>query len=215
VLKHIPWVETRNIVPSDEPQFMTQVLANSQIEKYISDLNKYMRGKTRYDFQDFVRMNSDFSSDLFISVLTLLHSQIPCSHSFYKYFQNFRITQRINKLGYVPKTSTNRAATKSPNLAPPEEDEENDNTYYTTPKSFETYSNYLISQHDASSKHQDSTSVSDQIHFDKLNFTDKNDDVLGSGAKSAINSTMESKKQHPLSTQNQKYSKGLGLTPNA
>jgi hypothetical protein len=215
VLKHIPWVDTRPIVPSDEPQFMTQVLANSQIEKYLADLNKYMRGKVRYDFQDFVRMNSDFSSDLFISVLTLLHSQIPCSHSFYKYFQNFRIMQRLNKLGHAPKTTTNRSPVKQPNLAPPEDDDENDNTFYTTPKSFETYSNYLLSQHDSSSKHQESVNASDQIQFDKLNFMDKNDEMLPSGAKSVINSTQEAKRQHALSTQNQKVVKGLGLTPNS
>jgi Ca2+-binding EF-hand superfamily protein len=86
VLKHIPWVDFRQKVASDEPLFMNQVICNSQIEKFLTDLNKYMKGKGRYDFQDFVRITSDFSSDLFVGVLTLLHSQIPCSNSFYRYF---------------------------------------------------------------------------------------------------------------------------------
>ena len=70
VLRHIPWV------PSDDkmPAFTVQALANSQIDRYLVELSRYFKGKRAIDFQDFVRMNSEFSSDLFVAVLTLLQS---------------------------------------------------------------------------------------------------------------------------------------------
>jgi len=41
-----------------------------------------------------------------MSVIVLLQSQIPCANSFYRYFQNFRVMQRIQKLGYKPKVAS-------------------------------------------------------------------------------------------------------------
>lgn len=43
MLKHMPWIDEKR--QSDDSQFITHVIANSQIESYLADMNKYMRGK--------------------------------------------------------------------------------------------------------------------------------------------------------------------------
>ena len=168
------------LIDFDGDGFVTQVIANSQIEKYLTDMNKYMRGKNKYDFQDFVRMNSDFSSDIFMGVIILLHSQIPCANSFYRYFQNFRMINKINKTGNgaLPEQRRQSVAKGDINV---EDAEENEQTCYTTPKSFENFSNYMQSQQEENSaKNMNNLLQGEQLQMDKMNFNENVDQTAKS-----------------------------------
>jgi len=77
-----------------------------------------MDGQSKYTFTDFVRINREFSSELFLSVMITLQSQITCSSNFYTYLSNYR------KLMNGTKQLTSPVSSDAP-------------TCYTTPKNCE------------------------------------------------------------------------------
>jgi len=45
--------------------------------------------KKRINYDEYVKLNQDVSSEMFLSLLTLLQTNIPCSVNFYRYKTNY------------------------------------------------------------------------------------------------------------------------------
>jgi len=45
--------------------------------------------KKRINYEDYVKINQEMSSEMFLSILTLLQSSLPCSVNFYRYKNNY------------------------------------------------------------------------------------------------------------------------------
>lgn len=45
--------------------------------------------KERLNFEDYVHINQEISSEMFLSILTLLQTNLPCSVNFYRYKNNY------------------------------------------------------------------------------------------------------------------------------
>ncbi len=53
--------------------------------------------KKRISIEEFTRINEEISSEMFISIITLLQSSLPCSENFYRYKKNYE--RYLNKEG--------------------------------------------------------------------------------------------------------------------
>lgn len=45
--------------------------------------------KERINFEDYVHINQEISSEMFLSILSLLQTNLPCSVNFYRYKNNY------------------------------------------------------------------------------------------------------------------------------
>ena len=45
--------------------------------------------KKRIGYDEFVKINQEISSEMFLSILTLLQTNLPCSHNYYRYKNNY------------------------------------------------------------------------------------------------------------------------------
>ena len=45
--------------------------------------------KKRISFEEFSRINHEVTSEMFLSIMILLQSQMPCSENFYRYKKNY------------------------------------------------------------------------------------------------------------------------------
>ena len=45
--------------------------------------------KAKINFEDYVKINQEISSEMFLSILSLLQTNLPCSVNFYRYKNNY------------------------------------------------------------------------------------------------------------------------------
>ena len=45
--------------------------------------------KAKMNFEDYVQINQEVSSEMFLSILSLLQTNLPCSVNFYRYKNNY------------------------------------------------------------------------------------------------------------------------------
>ena len=45
--------------------------------------------KKRINYEDYCHINQELSSEMFLSILTLLQTELPCSVNYYKYKNNY------------------------------------------------------------------------------------------------------------------------------
>lgn len=45
--------------------------------------------KKRINYDDYVKINQEMSSEMFLSILTLLQTNMPCSVNYYRYKNNY------------------------------------------------------------------------------------------------------------------------------
>ena len=45
--------------------------------------------KKRINYEDYCQINQEMSSEMFLSLLTLLQTELPCSVNYYKYKNNY------------------------------------------------------------------------------------------------------------------------------
>jgi hypothetical protein len=45
--------------------------------------------KKRINYEDYVQINQELSSEMFLSILTLLQTSLPCSVNYYRYKSNY------------------------------------------------------------------------------------------------------------------------------
>jgi len=45
--------------------------------------------KQRINYEDYVKINQELSSEMFLSILTLLQTNLPCSENYYRYKNNY------------------------------------------------------------------------------------------------------------------------------
>lgn len=64
--------------------------------------------KKRINYEDYVQINQELSSEMFLSILTLLQSSLPCSVNFYRYKNNYE-----KYVGDEGKTEENRENIKT------------------------------------------------------------------------------------------------------
>ena len=57
--------------------------------------------RKRISASEFQRINEEVSSEMFLAIITLLHSSLPCSENFYRYKANYQSfeTQKAAKEG--------------------------------------------------------------------------------------------------------------------
>ena len=61
-----------------------------QTQEEISNLIANVFGdKKRINYEDYCHINQEMSSEMFLSILTLLQTELPCSVNYYKYKNNY------------------------------------------------------------------------------------------------------------------------------
>lgn len=65
---------------------MDRLQAQEEITKLISNV---FGDKKRISYEDYVRINTDTSSEMFLSLMTLLQTNMPCSANYFKYKANY------------------------------------------------------------------------------------------------------------------------------
>lgn len=45
--------------------------------------------KKRINYEDYVKINQEMTSEMFLSILTLLQTNLPCSTNYYRYKNNY------------------------------------------------------------------------------------------------------------------------------
>ena len=61
-----------------------------QTQEEISLLIQNVFGdKKRINYEDYVKINQEMSSEMFLSILTLLQTNLPCSVNYYRYKNNY------------------------------------------------------------------------------------------------------------------------------
>ena len=67
-------------------------------------LNEVFGSKRRINLDEFKRINTEVTSEMFLSVLILLQNSLPCTENFYRYQKNFE--KYISTEGTTPESST-------------------------------------------------------------------------------------------------------------
>lgn len=96
ILSHIPICNTVTKQPLQEGKFTRDGGGNQvfidriQTQEEISLLIPNVFGqKERINFEDYVHINQEISSEMFLSILSLLQTNLPCSVNFYRYKNNY------------------------------------------------------------------------------------------------------------------------------
>jgi len=69
-------------------------------------LNEVFGAKKRISFEEFQRINYEVTSEMFLCIMILLQSQMPCSENFYRYKKNYE--------KYVGQNPSTKSAENSP-----------------------------------------------------------------------------------------------------
>mmetsp|Transcript_20571 Transcript_20571/g.22930 ORF Transcript_20571/g.22930 Transcript_20571/m.22930 type:complete len:783 (+) Transcript_20571:2-2350(+) len=89
-----------------DEDFQTRI----KIQEEISELLELaFQGKDKLTLEDFQKFNEEETSDMLVTVLTLLKDKLPCTETFYKMQREFE-----EKAGNTPKTETGETSVGSP-----------------------------------------------------------------------------------------------------
>jgi hypothetical protein len=66
--------------------FLDRVQTQEEISLLISNV---FGDKKRINYEDYVKINQEMSSEMFLSILTLLQTNMPCSVNYYRYKNNY------------------------------------------------------------------------------------------------------------------------------
>lgn len=96
ILSHIPIVNSVEGKLNAEGAFtregggMQVFLDRVQTQEEISMLIQTVFGdKKRINYEDYVKINQEMTSEMFLSILTLLQNNLPCSVNYYRYKNNY------------------------------------------------------------------------------------------------------------------------------
>jgi Ca2+-binding EF-hand superfamily protein len=68
-----------------------------KVQEEISDLLELaFNGKDKLDLESFQKVNEDVTSDMLVTVLSLLKSKLPCSETFYNFQREYELKHGIN-----------------------------------------------------------------------------------------------------------------------
>ncbi len=70
--------------------------------------------KKRINYEDYVQINQELSSEMFLSILTLLQNSLPCSVNFYRYKNNYE--KYVGDEGKTEENKENIKTIASPRL---------------------------------------------------------------------------------------------------
>jgi len=67
-------------------------------------INEVFGTKKRINLEEFKRINTEITSEMFLSILILLQNSLPCTENFYRYQKNFEkyIGKEEQKDGSTP-----------------------------------------------------------------------------------------------------------------
>ena len=65
---------------------MDRVQTQEEIQLLI---NNVFDDKKRINYEDYVKINQEMTSEMFLSIMTLLQSKLPCSLNYYRYKNNY------------------------------------------------------------------------------------------------------------------------------
>lgn len=66
--------------------FLDRLQSQEEIQKLIDEV---FGSKKRINLEEFKRINTEISSEMFLSILILLQNSLPCTENFYRYQKNF------------------------------------------------------------------------------------------------------------------------------
>ena len=84
--------------------FLDRIQTQEEIHKLLDEV---FGSKKRISFEEFSRINHEVTSEMFLSIMILLQSQLPCSENFYRYKKNYE-----NYVGQNPKGDEKAASPK-------------------------------------------------------------------------------------------------------
>jgi len=104
ILSHIPVDNAITGVSVSEGSFTTEggghqifldrIQTQEEIENLISEI---FGAKKRLSFEEYVRINQEITSEMFLSIIILLQQKLPCSENFYRYKKNYEKYMVTNK----------------------------------------------------------------------------------------------------------------------
>ena len=83
--------------------FMDRVQTQEEISLLIANV---FGDKNRIKYEDYVKINQEVSSEMFLSIMTLLQTNLPCSVNYYRYKNNYEkyVGEGDKKEGEVVRT---------------------------------------------------------------------------------------------------------------
>lgn len=66
--------------------FLDRVQTQEEISLLIANV---FGDKKRINYEDYVKINQELTSEMFLSILTLLQNNLPCSVNYYRYKNNY------------------------------------------------------------------------------------------------------------------------------
>jgi len=68
--------------------FEARIQSQKEIFEYLTEIFK-KHGKAQMNLDEFTKLNTDETSESFLSIMILLHDKLPCSDNFFRYFKNY------------------------------------------------------------------------------------------------------------------------------
>eukprot|EP00347_Sterkiella_histriomuscorum_P022912 403336686 len=99
ILSHMPLVEDNEFIQQNQNLASSPIVKNLRVlkmkgEQTKEDIQEFLdnvfKVKSTINFEQFCEINARFSSDMFLSLIVLIHSSLPCNRSLYKFKKNFK-----------------------------------------------------------------------------------------------------------------------------
>eukprot|EP00347_Sterkiella_histriomuscorum_P022522 403338173 len=99
ILSYMPLVEDNEFIEQNQNLASSPIVKNLRVlkmkgEQTKEDIQEFLdnvfKVKSTINFEQFCEINARFSSDMFLSLIVLIHSSLPCNRSLYKFKKNFK-----------------------------------------------------------------------------------------------------------------------------
>mmetsp|Transcript_3533 Transcript_3533/g.2568 ORF Transcript_3533/g.2568 Transcript_3533/m.2568 type:complete len:162 (-) Transcript_3533:564-1049(-) len=68
--------------------FQARIQSQKEIYEYLSEIFTRLK-KQQINLDEFTKLNTEETSETFLSIMILLHDRLPCSENFFRYFKNY------------------------------------------------------------------------------------------------------------------------------
>ena len=79
--------------------FLDRVQTQQEIENLIQNV---FGERQKLNYEDYVKINQEISCEMFLSILTLLQTNLPCSENYYRYKNNYEKYVNTEEEGKKP-----------------------------------------------------------------------------------------------------------------
>jgi Ca2+-binding EF-hand superfamily protein len=124
VMSYIPFLPDRTEKPDREGNYLPEEGRGTDFQQRLleqKELTKFVEavfeGKEYLNLEEYKAINTERSSEMLFSLLSLLHDRLPCSSSFFRFKTNFRKWQEYNNESGSPLGNrSNYSKIASPNI---------------------------------------------------------------------------------------------------